>query len=77
MAQPKHRTTSSKRNQRRSHHALKKVNLSTCPKCKSKVLPHLVCLNCGTYKGKEVINVMAKLEKKEKKKKESEKDQKA
>ncbi len=68
MAQPKHRTTSSKRNQRRSHHALKKVNLAVCPKCKSKTLSHTACANCGTYKGKEVIDVVSKLEKKEQKK---------
>jgi hypothetical protein len=32
------------------------------------VLPHTVCGYCGFYKGKELINVMAKLEKKEQKK---------
>lgn len=46
--------------------------LTTCQKCKKPVLPHTVCKNCGYYKGKEVINVMAKLSKKEKKVKEKE-----
>jgi len=46
--------------------------LTTCPKCKKPALPHTVCKNCGFYKGKEVLNVMAKLTKKEKKIKEKE-----
>jgi len=35
-------------------------------------LPHTVCQNCGYYKGKAVIDVFKKLDKKEKKKKEKE-----
>ena len=33
------------------------MRLNVCPKCKKPVLSHTVCLNCGFYKGKEVINV--------------------
>lgn len=35
-------------------------------------MPHHFCPFCGTYKGREVIDVMAKLTKKERKKKEKE-----
>jgi len=28
-----------------------------CPQCNEPKLPHRACLNCGTYKGKEVVNV--------------------
>ena len=28
-----------------------------CPKCGTEIRPHRVCMNCGTYKGKEVIKV--------------------
>lgn len=35
-------------------------------------MPHNACQNCGFYKGREVINVLAKLDKKEKKKREKE-----
>lgn len=72
MPIPKQRHTKSRRNRRRSHHALKKIKLVACPKCGSENLPHQVCFNCGTYKKKEVIDVLAKLTKKEKKQKERE-----
>jgi large subunit ribosomal protein L32 len=54
------------------HKYAKTVVLNVCPKCKKPVLSHTTCLNCGTYKGKEVIDVLGKLTKKEKKIKEKE-----
>ncbi|MCK5459767.1 50S ribosomal protein L32, partial [Candidatus Parcubacteria bacterium] len=54
MSVPKKQQTKSASRQRRSHNALKKINLSPCPKCKKPVLPHTVCLNCGTYKGRQI-----------------------
>jgi len=72
MAVPKQRHTKSRRNRRRSHQALDKQNLSNCPKCGSPILPHRACQSCGSYKNQEVIDVMAKLTKKERKLKEKE-----
>ena len=72
MGLPAHRTTNSKRDMRRAHHALSVSNPGKCLKCGSPVLGHKACGNCGFYRGKEVINVLAKLDKKEKKKKEKE-----
>lgn len=65
---PKQRQTKSRSRKRRSHHALKKIVLSKCQKCSQPVLPHRVCQSCGFYKGKEVIDVMAKLSKRQRKK---------
>ncbi len=70
MAVPKRRHTSTKRNMRRSHHFKKPVKLMSCSKCGEAILPHMACPNCGTYKGREVINVLKKLDKKERKAKE-------
>jgi len=72
MAVPRHKHTRSKVGQSRMHKNIKLLHLNVCPKCKKPVLSHTVCSNCGFYKGKEVINVLAKLTKKDKKIREKE-----
>ena len=52
---------------RRSHHALKGKKLSACEKCSTPKEMHRVCSNCGTYRGKAVVNKGKKILKKEKK----------
>jgi len=69
---PKQRHTKGHRNQRRMHIFITAPTITKCPKCAHPVLPHTVCKNCGTYKGREVIDVLAKLSKKEKKQREKE-----
>ncbi len=66
------RHTKGHRNERRQHLKLKQVHAAPCPKCKSLVRPHMVCGNCGAYRGRQMIDVLAKLTKKERKKKEKE-----
>lgn len=66
------RHTSGHTRRRRSHHALMAKKFVKCSKCGVDSLPHMVCLNCGFYKGKEVVNVLKKLSKKERKQKEKE-----
>ena len=66
---PKQRHTKGHRNQRRMHIFVSASAITKCPKCQKPVRPHTVCQNCGTYKGREVIDVLAKLTKKEKKQK--------
>ncbi len=55
MAVPKKRTSRSRRDQRRSHHALK-ITAATeaCAGCGELKLRHNVCANCGQYKGMQV-----------------------
>ena len=72
MAVPRHSHTRSKVGKTRMHKYIRNVRLNTCPKCKKPVLSHTVCLNCGFYKGKEVINVLGELTKKDKKVREKE-----
>jgi len=42
---------------RRSHHALKAANLSTCSHCGEKHRPHHMCLSCGYYNGRQVMDL--------------------
>lgn len=72
MPIPKQRHTKSRRNRRRSHHALKLLSMGKCPKCGQEIMPHQVCKNCGTYQGRQVIDVLKKLTKKEQKKRKKE-----
>lgn len=53
MPNPKKRKTTSAKNQRRSHHALKQINVSTCEKCGAAKKPHYACPACGFYNGNE------------------------
>jgi large subunit ribosomal protein L32 len=55
MAVPKGKTSKAKRDKRRSHHALAPPALSTCPQCSSPKLPHRICPNCGSYRGRTII----------------------
>ncbi len=54
MAVPKKRTSAARRDSRRSHHALRHVQLSTCENCGAMRRPHRACPECGWYKGREV-----------------------
>lgn len=57
MAHPKSRTCKSRRDKRRTHKKLSLPTFNLCPQCREPKRPHSVCLSCGTYKGREVIEV--------------------
>jgi large subunit ribosomal protein L32 len=57
MPNPKRRHSRARRDKRRAHDALTRPVLSRCPNCDEARLPHRVCLRCGHYKGREVIEV--------------------
>ncbi len=54
MAVPKRRTSVSKKNKRRSHHALTAPAFVACPQCGEPRLRHRACASCGTYRGRKV-----------------------
>jgi len=55
MAVPKRRTSRSRRDQRRSHHALVAPAQAACPQCGAPRAPHRVCASCGHYRNRTVI----------------------
>lgn len=64
MAVPKKKTSVSRKGLRRAgqHHKLYRKHPMTCPNCGALSMPHTVCASCGTYKGKEVIEIKAETE---------------
>jgi large subunit ribosomal protein L32 len=54
---PKRKISKGRRDRRRAHDALKARNLVQCSNCGEMRLPHVVCPNCGFYKGREVVSV--------------------
>ena len=59
MAVPKKRTSSSKRNMRRSHHALDAVSVVVDKVSGEHRLPHRACLKTGMYRGKQIFTPKA------------------
>ncbi|NIO05104.1 MAG: 50S ribosomal protein L32 [Proteobacteria bacterium] len=57
MAVPKRKHSKSRRNKRRSHQRLVVASISNCPQCNEPKLPHRVCPHCGTYNGRQVLEV--------------------
>jgi large subunit ribosomal protein L32 len=55
MAVPKKKTSKSRRDQRRSHHALTGASYHECTNCGELKRPHHVCGSCGHYDGREVV----------------------
>jgi len=57
MPVPKRKTSKSKRDKRRTHQKIAAPNITQCPQCGDARLPHHACSSCGSYKGRNVIEV--------------------
>jgi len=57
MANPKKKMSKSRRDSRRTHYVLNIPAYTTCGHCGQSKLSHRVCLECGYYGGKQVIEV--------------------
>jgi large subunit ribosomal protein L32 len=54
---PKRKYPKSRQGKRRSHLRLRVAQLTECPHCHTRRLPHHVCPVCGYYKDREAIAV--------------------
>ncbi|MEQ1754343.1 MAG: 50S ribosomal protein L32 [Micropepsaceae bacterium] len=54
MAVPKRKVSPSRRNMRRSHHALSRPDFAECSNCGEMKRPHHVCPKCKHYDGREI-----------------------
>jgi large subunit ribosomal protein L32 len=57
MGLPKKKYPKSRQGKRRSHMALSAPAMVDCPQCHSLKSSHHVCPTCGTYNGREVIEI--------------------
>ena len=57
MAVPKRKMSRSNTRARRSQWKAAPITLVTCDRCKSPKLPHTACSVCGTYNGRQVLEV--------------------
>jgi large subunit ribosomal protein L32 len=57
MAVPKKKVSKQRRRKRRGAQKAEMPSVNRCPKCGDPRIPHRVCPTCGTYKGKQVIEV--------------------
>ncbi len=53
--EPKKRHSRQRQGKRRAAISLSVPSTVACPNCNTKHIPHIVCPNCGFYKGVEVI----------------------
>lgn len=54
MAVQQRKVSQSRRDKRRSHHALEAKTTAICKNCGKSVLPHRVCKYCHHYDGRNI-----------------------
>lgn len=57
MAVPKKKMSRSRTRRRKAGWKVNAPSTVACPRCGEQQIPHRVCANCGTYNGREVIDV--------------------
>lgn len=55
MAVPQHRTSKTRKRMRRTHFKISIPGMVECPQCHEMKLSHRVCIHCGSYNKRQVI----------------------
>jgi large subunit ribosomal protein L32 len=59
MPVPKQKKSKARTRKRRSQHdRITPVNVIPCSNCGAPKLSHRVCLSCGTYRGRQVVQIV-------------------
>lgn len=66
MAVPKRRRSKAKKRTHRAAWKIEAPHLRPCPFCGSHIQTHRACINCGQYKGRQVIKIKSKQKETEK-----------
>ena len=63
MPVPQHKTSKARTRSRRANHdKLTAKNVGWCPNCGARKLSHHICTSCGTYRGRQVLPVVTRVE---------------
>ncbi|MFW5702653.1 MAG: 50S ribosomal protein L32 [Candidatus Dojkabacteria bacterium] len=57
MAVPKRKHSKRRTRIRRANDGLKAIAVAKCSNCGASRRPHTACLECGKYKGKQVLKI--------------------
>jgi large subunit ribosomal protein L32 len=57
VAVPKRKLSRSNTRHRRANWKALRATTAPCSRCRQPKLPHVACPTCGTYDGRQVINV--------------------
>ncbi len=57
FAVPFRKVSKTRKRMRRAHNAMDLPGVTKCPTCGEIVKPHRVCKKCGSYKGKQVVEI--------------------
>ena len=57
MAHPKRKTSTTRRDKRRTHYKSGSTSIMKCPQCGETKMTHRACANCGYYRGRPIISV--------------------
>jgi large subunit ribosomal protein L32 len=57
MAVPKKKQSPSRSRKRAANWRARAATYAECPQCHQPKLPHRVCANCGTYAGRQAVEV--------------------
>jgi len=58
-ALPKRKYAKARKGERRAHLKVSAPVAVTCPQCNSPMMPHHACPTCGSYKGRDAVEIKA------------------